>query len=127
MKPCVCLLSSFKFVLFSLPPFADTSPHILQGSSTSIDAIVSDKDLETIARKHITDWESLCPYLGLNRTEKKHICNSYRTYKAKCQECLELWKEKKGSGATYNELITVAKDVNNQQLADAITAIVQEK
>ena len=86
--------------------------------------VVSDEDVATIARKHLTDWESLRPYLGLSRQQQVDIRNSDPgNYGKQKRECLEVWKEKKGNKATYGALITAAEKAEDQQLADRVRAM----
>ena len=40
-----------------------------------LEEVVSDEDVATIARKHLTDWESLKSYLS--RQQQVEICKSY--------------------------------------------------
>ena len=84
--------------------------------------MVSDEDVATIARDHLTDWESLRPYLGLSRSQQVEIRNSGDYGKQK-RECLEVWKETKGNDATYSALITAAEKAKDQQLADRVKAM----
>ena len=85
---------------------------------------VSDRDLATIARDHIHNWESLRPYLGLNHAQKEEIRRSCPgDYGRQKQECLEVWKETKGNEATYQALITAAEEAKEQTLADDIRAM----
>ena len=82
---------------------------------------ISDRDLAVIARDHLTQWEKLHPFLGLNRAQKKEIANSYpRDYGKQKRECLEVWKEERGREATYRVLISAAEEASDHQLADNI-------
>ena len=86
--------------------------------------VVSDKDIATIARDLLTDWESLQPYLGLSRAQKVDIRKSYPgEYGKQKHECLEVWKETKGNEATYGAFITAAEEAKDQQLADRVRAM----
>ena len=87
--------------------------------------MVSDKDVATIARDHLTDWESLRPYLGLNRPQEAEINKTHHDYKKQKQECLQEWKELKGTEATYGAFITAAEEAKNQQLADGVRAMLR--
>ena len=83
--------------------------------------MVDDEDLAVIARDYLTDWEDLHPFLGLTRAQKKEIINSYpRDYGKQKRECLEVWKEVKGDGATYRALISAAEKAKKKELADKI-------
>ena len=85
-----------------------------------LEEVVSDKDVATIARDHLTDWESLRPYLGLSYTQEVEINKTHRDYKKQKQECLQEWKELKGKEATYGAFIIAAEEAKRQQLADAV-------
>jgi hypothetical protein len=88
---------------------------------------INDRDLAVIARDHLTDWENLQPFLGLNRAQKKEIANSYpRDYGKQKRECLEVWKEKIGREATYRALISAAEEARDQQLADNIRDMLEK-
>ena len=89
--------------------------------------MVGNVELAVIARDHLTQWESLHPFLGLNRAQKKEIARSYpANYGLQKQECLEVWKEVKGGGATYRALISAVEDAKDQELADAIRNMLQK-
>ena len=86
-----------------------------------LEKVVSNEDVATIARDHLTDWESLRPYLGLTRQQEEEIRRSFpNKYGKQKQECLERWKELKGDRATYGALIKAAETAKNQQLADRV-------
>ena len=77
--------------------------------------------MATIARDYLTDWESLRPYLGLNRQQEEEIRRSFpNNYGKQKQECLERWRELKGDEVTYGALITAAEKARNQHLADRV-------
>ena len=85
------------------------------------DEVVSNIHLAVLARDHLTQWERLHPFLGLSRPQKKEIARSYPgDYGLQKQECLEVWKEAKGGGATYRALISAAEEAKDQEFADAI-------
>ena len=93
-----------------------------------LEEVISDEDVATIARKQLTDWESLRPYLGLDRQQQVVIRNSYPgDYGQQKRECLEVWKEIKGNGATYGALITAAENANNQLFADRVKGMLATK
>ena len=86
-----------------------------------LEEVICDEDLAVIARDHLVDWEDLHPFLGLTRAQKKEIINSYtRDYGKQKRECLEVWKEVKGDGATYRALISAAEKAKNKELADNV-------
>ena len=89
---------------------------------------VSDRDLAIIARDHLTDWESLRPFLGLSRPQEREISKScLGDYGKQKHECLEVWKEMKGKEATYQALIKAAEDAKAQSLADSVRAILMSR
>ena len=93
-----------------------------------LEEVISDEDVATIARDHLTDWESLRPYLGLSRPQQVEIRESYPgNYGKQKRECLEVWKETKGNEATYGALITAAEKAKDQQLADRVKAMIAAK
>ena len=93
-----------------------------------LEEVISDEDVATIVRDHLTDWESLRPYLGLCRPQQVQIRNSYPgDYGKQSRECLEVWKEMKGNEATFGALITAAEKAKNQQLADAVKTMLAAK
>ena len=86
-----------------------------------LDEIIGDTDLAKIARDYMTDWDSLTPYLGLNRPQREEIRRSYPgDYGKQKRECLEVWKEVKGNEATYRALIKAAEEAKAQNLADNV-------
>ena len=89
--------------------------------------MISDEDVATIARDHLTNWELLRPYLGLSRQQEAEIHNTYHNYGKQKQECLEVWEEMRGNKATYNALITAAEKAKDQQLADKVKAMTVAK
>ena len=55
------------------------------------------------------------------------IVQKYRdNYRLQKRECLEVWQEVKGGGATYRALISAAEEAEDQQLADAIRNMIQK-
>ena len=86
-----------------------------------LDNEISDRHLALIARDHLTDWESLAPFLGLSRPQEQQIARSYPgDYGRQKRECLQVWREMKGAEATYQALITAAVEAENRQLAGAV-------
>ena len=86
-----------------------------------LNRIIIDRDLAVIARDHLTDWESLAPFLGLSRAQEQQVARSYPgDYGKQGQECLQIWRKIKGAEATYQVLITAAVEAKDQQLADAV-------
>ena len=93
-----------------------------------LEEVVSDSDITKIARDHLTDWESLRPYLGLSRQQKKEIHMSHPgDYGKQKWECLEMWKNMKRKKATYNALISAAEEMGDQKLASGVRAMLSSK
>ena len=86
-----------------------------------LNRMISDRDLAVIARKRLTDWEGLAPFLELTRAQEQQITRSYPgDYSEQKRECLQIWKEMKGTEATYQALISAAVEARDQLLADAV-------
>ena len=91
-----------------------------------MDGVISRKTLAVIARDHLNDWKKLGPFLDLSRQQETAIAHSSPDYGLQKRECLEVWKEVKGDGATYEALISAAEEAEDQQLADNIRNILQK-
>ena len=86
-----------------------------------MDDLTSTKALAVIARCYVDKWEHLRPFLDLSRQQQTEISRSYPAdYGLQKQECLEVWKEMKGTGATYRALITAAEEAEERGLVDNI-------
>ena len=97
-----------------LPPDSDIPTERLE-------EVISDKDMATIARKYLTNWQLLRSYLGLTRQQEVEIRSTYNNdYGMQKNECLQVWKEMRGIEATYGALITAAEEAEEQQLADHV-------
>ena len=90
-----------------------------------LEEVISDVDVATIARDLLIKWEPLRPYLGLNRAQKEKIRKTCHDNEQQKLECLEIWKEMQGDGATYGAFITAAESAKDQQLADGVRAMLQ--
>ena len=87
---------------------------------------ICDTDLATIARDHVTDWDSLAPYLELSRPQREEIRRSNPAdYRMQKRECLEVWKEMKGNEATFCALIKAAENAKVQNLADGVRTMLK--
>ena len=96
--------------------------------SVELEDEVSDKDLATIARDHLSNWESLRPYLELSHAQKEEIRRSCPgDYGKQKQECLEVWKQTKGNEATYRALIIAAEDAMQQTLANGVSTLLTSR
>ena len=91
-----------------------------------LDDVISRKSLAEIAKK-ITHWKPLGPYLDLTRQQEEEIAHKYRdNLGMQKRECLEVWKEVKGEGATYRALILAAEEAEDRQLADCVRSLLEK-
>ena len=94
--------------------------------SALLDSPVSDTHLAEIAREYLRSWEELAPTLELTPVQEEEIRNTHvGGYGVKKLGALRLWKEKKGSAATYRALIAAAVAISNEQLADNIRCLLR--
>ena len=42
------------------------------------------------------------------------------------RECLEVWKEMKGEGATYRAIISAVEEAGDKQLADGVRSLLEK-
>ena len=90
----------------------------------TLQRVISDEDIITIASKYVSDWEALAVHLGLNDPEKIKIRNSFPSdVEMQARKCLQKWKRVKGNVATYQALITAAEKANDRMLADNVQAM----
>ena len=83
--------------------------------------MVTQQDVTHIARRHLTRWEPLSPFLELSHTEEEEIRGSFSgNYGKQKTECLQIWKKIKGDKATYSAFITAAIEARDQLLADEV-------
>ena len=110
-------------------PYIHTYSYVLHFSvCPKLDDVISRRYLAAIAWNHITHWEPLGPFLDLTRQQKVEIAQKYRgNYGLQKRECLEVWKEVTGDGATYRALISAAEEAQDKQLADNIRNIIQQE
>ena len=110
------------------PPLQSPQTPLTQSLATTcsltgapkLDDVISRKSLAEIAKK-ITRWKPLGPYLDLTRQQEEEIAHKYRDdLGMQKRECLEVWKEMKGEGATYRALITAAEEAEDMQLASLL-------
>ena len=87
-------------------------------SEGDLDRIISDDDIEVIARDHLVRWEGL-PLLSPAEEEviRKNSPSDYLDQKRKF---LYKWKAKQGDKATYRELRNAATTIGNKALADIL-------
>ena len=93
-------------------------------SSSGLGAAIGDRHLAILARDHVTNWESLVPFLGLTEAQEQAVARSSPSdYEKQKRVCLRKWKEAKGARATYQALISAAEEAGNQLLADSVREI----
>ena len=99
--------------------------HILY---TGLDRKVDDVDLTLVSKNYLINWESLRPYLGLNILQEKYIHELFpRDYVKQKLVCLEMWRETKGSEATYGALIKAAKEAGSQSLVRSVQHMLKKQ
>ena len=82
------------------------------------------KHMKIIARDHLTSWEDIYVFLDLNEADSKEIKKNSGDYGEQKYNCLLRWKKKKGEGnATYEALISAAKEADNKLLADNVRSL----
>ena len=90
-------------------------------SGNNLKDVVSVKDVITIARQYISDWEALAVHLDFTLPEINQIRDSFPPdVEKQARRCLQKWIRAKGSAATYQALIIAAEKANNRLLADNI-------
>ena len=86
--------------------------------------MIDDKDVITIALKHISDWEVLATHLDFTNSQKTAISRSHPgDVGRQAYSLLQKWKTTKGNGATYQALITAAEAAGDMALADHIRSL----
>lgn len=87
---------------------------------TNINQQVSAVHLEAISRTCIEKWKSLPPYLGLDTTVADDIDKSEKEPAEKRYDFLKKWKQCKGSGATYRQLINALLRIDCRDDAECV-------
>ena len=89
--------------------------------SIGIDDVISRKVLAVIARDYVKHWKMLGPFLDLSRQQEIAITETYpNNYHLQKRECLEVWSDMKGTGATYRAFITAAEEARDRDLAHRV-------
>ena len=89
--------------------------------SIGIDDVISRKVLAVIARDYVKHWKILGPFLDLSRQQEIAITETYpNNYHLQKRECLEVWSDTKGTGATYRAFITAAEEARDRDLAHRV-------
>ena len=94
------------------------SDRTTSSSEGDLDHIISDDDVEVIARDHLVRWEGL-PLLGPPE-EVVIRKNSPSDYLDQKRKFLFKWKQNQGDKATYRELSNAATTIGNKALADVL-------
>ena len=86
---------------------------------------VSDSHVEGISRSSCKHWKSLPAHLGLKPitaedSDRKHIDPAEKRY-----DFFLKWKEMKGSGATYKQLIIALVKIDCREDAEAVCAVLK--
>ena len=104
-----------------------------------VTTLLSSYELETSRLKHTCDdilfvfvtgkmmsYQQLAPVLGVTGVEVYEIeQNNAKDYRLQKQKFLELWRTKKGSGATIYSLVDAFLEVDDRKTAEAIVAYIQ--
>ena len=101
-------------------------PHV--SAPPKLDDEINQTFLTCIARDYVTNWEPLGPYLDLSQQQETEIRQNHKdNYGLQKQECLKVWQEVKGAGATFRALISAAEKAKNQQLADRVRSLLESQ
>ena len=84
-------------------------------SQEILDQQCSDRYLADVAMKMVS-WESLAPYIEIERQEEHSIRKSCSGYEEEKQEVLFKWKEKNPTGATHRALLEAIHSSGNMDL-----------
>ena len=84
-------------------------------SQEILDQQCSDRYLADVAKKMVS-WESLAPYIEIERPEQHSIRKSCSGYEEEKQEVLFKWKEKNPTGATHRALLEAIHSSDNIDL-----------
>ena len=90
------------------------------------DKQVGDSHLECISRSHCEHWKRLPAHLGVDPIVAKDIDSGQGDEAAKRHNFFSTWKEKKGSGATYKQLITALLKVDCRQDAESVCEMLKD-
>ena len=90
---------------------------ILDETITRIDHIA------VIARK-ITQWRDLCPFLGIEESEKEVIETASELNEQR-RKLLNIWKQKNGRRATYRYLCTILWNQSRLDLIEAVCEVMK--
>ena len=83
---------------------------------------IEDKHLREISLS-LDTWERLARHLGIPNTDIRSI-KSHGDEEEQRDRMLECWKQRCGSGATYEELVKVLLRLNRTDLAEKVTSLI---
>lgn len=92
-----------------------------------LDTRVSDVDVATIAKKYLTRWEELSPFLGLTQQHEIEVRTDFKGYSEQKRQALLKWRMIKGKEATYRAFIFAATSVSNKELVDNVKDMLQTR
>jgi hypothetical protein len=87
---------------------------------------VSDAHLEEISRSSCKQWKSLPSHLDLETIVASDIDRSQKDEREKRHDFFKKWKDIKGSGATYKQLINALLKIKCVQDAEKICQLLKE-
>lgn len=88
---------------------------------------ISDVDTDEISRSLCRKWRSLPSHLGMNTIDADDIDRGPGNEEEKRRNFLLKWKHLKGSGATYEKLITALLEINCRADAEGVCKLIQPK
>ena len=86
---------------------------------------VSDSHVEQISRSSCKHWKSLPGYLGLKPITAEDSDQKHFDPAEKRHDFFLKWKEIKGSGATYKQLIIALLKIDCREDAEAVCAVLK--
>ncbi len=86
---------------------------------------ISDDHLESISRSHCKHWKNLPAHMGLPDIVAEDIRQGPGDEGAKRHTFFFQWRNKKGSSATYEQLITALLKINSTLDAESVCKIMQ--
>ena len=105
-------------------PKVEQEADISSVENRGLDLVITDVDIEKIAREHLTEWRTLAPHLGLSLEEETSICRDFKdSFDEQKRHFLLRWKKKKGQRATYRALRDAAREIENVNLSEEVTSI----
>ena len=87
---------------------------------------ISDLHLEEIARETCTCWRSLPPHLGIETNLVKDIERDFSKEVDRRRELFDQWKQRKGSEATYRNLVKALLYLKERRDADYVCKLLRQ-